>query len=604
MDEAGFDAVVGNPPYVRIQGETEQYLRDAYHSPHYFVDLFHVFIEEGINIVSQDGEFGFIVPEPWLTQENTEQLREFVLNNAWMRKITQFGKKVFDEATVDTIILLLEDSQPKDVDIIKAENQCGELTNLNKVNSVPQQRFERSPEKRIEIRQTGEEQRLLDKINSNCAVIRNIAEVSIGIQAYNSSEHSKETIESRSFHADHKKSDDYYPEVSGQDVSRYQVRHDGETWVKYGDHLHDYRPMRFFEEPRVLVREITDSGRYRIHAGYTDEAMCNYKTVLNLLPDEDYSPGYLLAILNSSLLSWIFPRTSNKVISDTFPRISVSDIKKLPIPEISFSNGGTETVLSDSNLEQVLGTLENPESSIDIGTESGLERIHALLSELAMKRTDYTEEMDSFNLDLFDHLGTYSDGPTLAAVSFTQPAEGVAESVLSETTEEKPNLRVGRATVERESEHTVTVRLTARYKPTAGADDAGGATDGEAVETDRWGYTETEPLPALRVTDLTATEADLIEAFVPRAVDKAGGFADFRETATKTNSLVDRLRGMTLPEPVDVTEGVASYRRTKERAADLDEKIERTDDLIDEIVYELYGLTDEEIEIVEEAVGE
>ncbi|PSP72302.1 restriction endonuclease [Halobacteriales archaeon QH_9_66_26] len=53
-----------------------------------------------------------------------------------------------------------------------------------------------------------------------------------------------------------------------------------------------------------------------------------------------------------------------------------------------------------------------------------------------------------------------------------------------------------------------------------------------------------------------------------------------------------------------MAEGVASYRRTEERAANLDEKIERTDDLIDEIVYELYGLTDEEIEIVEEAVGD
>ena len=41
----------------------------------------------------------------------------------------------------------------------------------------------------------------------------------------------------------------------------------------------------------------------------------------------------------------------------------------------------------------------------------------------------------------------------------------------------------------------------------------------------------------------------------------------------------------------------------KERAAELDEQIERTDELIDEIVYELYGLTDEEIEIVEGAVG-
>jgi len=45
-------------------------------------------------------------------------------------------------------------------------------------------------------------------------------------------------------------------------------------------------------------------------------------------------------------------------------------------------------------------------------------------------------------------------------------------------------------------------------------------------------------------------------------------------------------------------------RLRKARAEELDAKIEHTDDLIDEIVYELYELTDEEIEIVEEAVGE
>jgi len=50
--------------------------------------------------------------------------------------------------------------------------------------------------------------------------------------------------------------------------------------------------------------------------------------------------------------------------------------------------------------------------------------------------------------------------------------------------------------------------------------------------------------------------------------------------------------------------GLTGYLQTKERAEELDEKIQRTDDLIDEIVYELYGLTDEEIEIVEEAVGD
>ena len=123
-------------------------------------------------------------------------------------------------------------------------------------------------------------------------------------------------------------------------------------------------------------------------------------------------------------------------------------------------------------------------------------------------------------------------------------------------------------------------------------------------EADQWGYVETDPEVALRITDLSEAEADLIEAFVPVATDEAGGFAGFRETATKTNSLVDRLRKLTLPRVADVESGLESYVQTKERAEELEAKIERTDDLIDEIVYELYGLTDEEIEIVEEAVGE
>jgi len=148
--------------------------------------------------------------------------------------------------------------------------------------------------------------------------------------------------------------------------------------------------------------------------------------------------------------------------------------------------------------------------------------------------------------------------------------------------------------VTHESDSTVEIQLTARYKPD----------DEDAYETDQWGYMETEPLPALRITDLTETEGDLIEAFVPVAVDEAGGFAGFRETATKTNSLVDRLRKLTLPAVDDVRDGLVSYMETVERADELELKIERTDELIDEIVYELYGLTDEEIEIVEEAVGE
>jgi hypothetical protein len=148
--------------------------------------------------------------------------------------------------------------------------------------------------------------------------------------------------------------------------------------------------------------------------------------------------------------------------------------------------------------------------------------------------------------------------------------------------------------MEREIKNTVIIHATARYKPE----------DEDAHETDQWGYTETEPMQAMRLTELTKVEADLVEHFVPVAVKKADGFAGFRETATKTNSLVDRLEAITLPDPDEVADDLERYREAVERAAELDEKIQRTDDLIDEIVYDLYGLTDEEIEIVEKAVAD
>lgn len=54
----------------------------------------------------------------------------------------------------------------------------------------------------------------------------------------------------------------------------------------------------------------------------------------------------------------------------------------------------------------------------------------------------------------------------------------------------------------------------------------------------------------------------------------------------------------------DVVVDLENYLRTKERAEELDAKVDQTDELIDEIMYELYGLTHEEIEIVEQSVDE
>ncbi len=223
---------------------------------------------------------------------------------------------------------------------------------------------------------------------------------------------------------------------------------------------------------------------------------------------------------------------------------------------------------------------------------NGISSVKQNLDSRVREVTGYIERKTNLNTDLLDHLGNIRYLANISDFGLIQPPTSSASSILRKTAKEHPKLRIGTIRVDRKSPNTVLIEATARYKPD----------DGEAHETDQWGYTETEYLPAFRITDLTEREADLIEHFVPVAVDEAGGFANFRETATKTNSLIDRLKAIELPDVDDVADNLENYLETKERAEELDKKIKQTDQLIDEIVYELYGLTDEEIEIVEEAV--
>lgn len=94
----------------------------------------------------------------------------------------------------------------------------------------------------------------------------------------------------------------------------------------------------------------------------------------------------------------------------------------------------------------------------------------------------------------------------------------------------------------------------------------------------------------------------LIAEFVPRAIEKGDGFADFRETATKTNSLVDRLGQLKLPKVAEIESGLEQYIQTKQRDTELRRQLDSANSIIDEIVYTLYGLDDEDVETVESSL--
>ncbi len=113
MGRGGFDAIVGNPPYVRPHHLTPKMKTLLWARYKTFVaksDLYSCFMERGLNLTRADGYFGFIVPHTWTSLESFTAIRKFIIQNALVRKLVQLPKKVFADATVETCIFIFQRS--------------------------------------------------------------------------------------------------------------------------------------------------------------------------------------------------------------------------------------------------------------------------------------------------------------------------------------------------------------------------------------------------------------------------------------------------------------------------------------------------------------
>ncbi len=107
----GFDAVIGNPPYIQLQSMgkmSEVYAKSGYEVYNKSADLYCLFYERGFSLLKPNGILGFIASNKWLKANYGEQLRNFLVRKTNPIIFVDFpGINVFSEATVDPQILLL-----------------------------------------------------------------------------------------------------------------------------------------------------------------------------------------------------------------------------------------------------------------------------------------------------------------------------------------------------------------------------------------------------------------------------------------------------------------------------------------------------------------
>nr|WP_152422523.1 TaqI-like C-terminal specificity domain-containing protein [Natrinema pallidum] len=527
--------------------------------------------------MKNNGRHSFITPTSLGTEKYGARLREKMVDDWTIHQLIHFGEhQVFRE--VDRQYLIY---------VVTPEKRVNGRTDLVEFNDpeftttaeIPQANFSEYSNYSLRPSLATTDIDLKRKVDNESISAGRICCVNVGVVAHAASDSDLNFKKDDVISTDPQEG--YKKYIEGSDISRYLIDWDGE-YIDYEskkDHFHRSKFPELFESDKIVVPRVSGADN-RIEACFDKSGYYNNDNVTNILrwtdevlenqspknfeplsDTDNYSLISICGIFNSNLITYYFSQfLATGTLQGSYSSIYPDDIRKIPIHE------------DVSKRPDILIELEN--------------QVENIMQASGKKR--------SLNISLLDHLGSYSDGQTIADSGLTQPPTGAADSILTDTTEDRDNLRIGTVEIIRESSTSLEIRLTARYKP----EDE----DEDEYETDQWGYTETEPLPALEISDLTETEADLIEAFVPVAVDEAGGFANFRENATKTNSPVDRLRKLTLPAVDDVRDGLESYLETKERAEELEAKITKTDELIDEIVYELYGLTEEEIEIVEDTV--
>ena len=109
--KGGFDVVIGNPPYIRIQTldkKDVEYFNNNYESPEKNYDIYILFVEKGYKLIKSDGKVGYILPHKFFQGENGSKIRYFLSQKKTIKKIVDFTtNQIFEGATTYTCLLFL-----------------------------------------------------------------------------------------------------------------------------------------------------------------------------------------------------------------------------------------------------------------------------------------------------------------------------------------------------------------------------------------------------------------------------------------------------------------------------------------------------------------
>ena len=318
-DFMGFDIVIANPPYIRphrIKDCEKVYLWQNYSVAQQKTDIYAFFIENGCDLLRKDGILSYIVPKTWNSIYSFKKLRNLLI---YKYNVTQIGilpEKVFDNATVETALLFVENSKKEsDIAFVDVYKKCI-------VSSRTKASIKSDADLNINIEETKE---------TDSIPLGDLCKMIVGIVSGNDKKYCR-----------HEKLTDLdKPCIRGTNISRYAIDYNGEyiwynpiemgkdsdakpksTLKGGGRQCSPKKPEDFELSQKIVMQRISK----KVIAALDTHQYYAHSSVVIIKPNDKISLKFILAIINSRYVdSWLKKNSSN--IS-----INIGTVKKIPIP--------------------------------------------------------------------------------------------------------------------------------------------------------------------------------------------------------------------------------------------------------------------------------
>jgi type I restriction-modification system DNA methylase subunit len=375
--DGGFDAVIGNPPYIFARelmlDHEKEYYRQKFKYSWDKQNTFMLFMERILELVNEKGRASFIVPNSWLTIESAKLLRELYVPR--LSTIVDMNYAAFHGVSMEPSIFIARGKPEIGMVETLRISKPDELVMNSESNSDA--RKWKAQGGRIHIDEHSYLTDFFVAIEKSSVPIGNKFDVRTGLQAYEEGkgnpQQTAKDVADHVFDRNKKQDKNSQKYLQGGDVGRYGINWSG-MWMQYGPWLSQPREIGIFSRPRVLIREITAKPPHCIYATYVKETFLNNKSVLNVLHETNSQEELkcLIAIINSTPFSIFYKGRAVKGARTVFPKLVINNLRELPYPKAIDKNDKKALI---NLVDQMLSLVDESDAKKDEHQREMLKRV-------------------------------------------------------------------------------------------------------------------------------------------------------------------------------------------------------------------------------------